>query len=215
MSQQINLFNPAFEKKKQYLSALGMAQGLALILAAGIALGWYGARQVSELERQAAASKVVLDAREARRAKVAADFPPRQKDPAIERALVQAEADQAALREARQILDGGELGNTQGYAGYFRAFARARVNGLWLTGAGIVGAGSQIGLQGRATQAELVPLYIAALGKESLLKGSSFARLDIAQGQAQDAGAATPYYVEFDLQSLAAPADGAAGAAKP
>ncbi len=214
MSQQINLFNPAFEKQKQYLSALSMAQGLGLILAAGIALNWYGARQVAELEQQAAASKAQLDAREARRAKAVIDFPARQKDPALDRALVQAEADQAALREAQHILEGGELGNTQGYADYFRAFARAKVSGLWLTGASIAGAGSQIGLQGRATQAELVPLYIAALGKEAILKGTSFARLDIAQGQAQDANAVAPYYVEFNLQSVAAPADGAAGAVK-
>ena len=68
MSQQINLFNPAFEKRKQALSALGLLQGLGLVLAASAAVVWFGARQVAALERTAADAKVVLDAREARRA---------------------------------------------------------------------------------------------------------------------------------------------------
>ncbi len=228
MSQQINLFNPAFEKRKQALSALGLLQGLGLVLAASAAVVWFGARQVAALERTAADAKVVLDAREAKRADVFARFPVPGKDPLIAGALGQAEADRSALLEAEQILQGGELGNTHGYADYFRAFARARVNGLWLTGASIAGAGKEIeiGLQGRVVQADLLPQYISALSRESALQGKSFARLDMATAQlpAQAAVAApalpgaapaagvaapAPRFIEFSLQSSAAPASGA------
>lgn len=191
MSQQINLFNPAFEKQKQVLSAATMAQGLLLILLAGIVLNWYGTRQLAVLQRAADASKATLEAREARRAKVIGDYPARQKDPSIGQALVQTDAERVALLEAQKILAGGELGNTQGYSAYFRAFANARVDGLWLTGANIVGAGSQIGLQGRALQAALIPAYINALGKEPVLKGKSFARLDIATSTPKTPAGAT------------------------
>jgi hypothetical protein len=230
VSQQINLFNPAFEKRKQVLTAAGMAQALGLILLASGALAWYGAHQVGVLERAAADSKVMLAAREARRADVLTRFPTPQKDPLIARALGQAEADRAALFEAQTILQGGELGNTQGYADYFRAFAHARVNGLWLTGASIVGAGKEIGLQGRTVQPDLVPQYIRALSRESVLQGKSFARLDMAAAQmpaaapalsppppgALAAAVAAPSlrFIEFSLQSSAAPAGGAAGAVK-
>lgn len=218
MSQQINLFNPAFEKRKQVLSALGLLQGLGLVLAASAAVVWFGARQVAALERTAADAKVVLDAREAKRADVFARFPVPGKDPLIAGALGQAEADRSALLEAEQILQGGALGNTHGYADYFRAFARARVNGLWLTGASIAGAGKEIeiGLQGRVVQADLLPQYISALSRESALQGKSFARLDMATAQlpAQAAVAApAPRFIEFSLQSSAAPASGA-GAVK-
>ena len=218
MSQQINLFNPAFEKRKQALSALGLLQGLGLVLAASAAVVWFGARQVAALERTAADAKVVLDAREAKRADVFARFPVPGKDPLIAGALGQAEADRSALLEAEQILQGGALGNTHGYADYFRAFARARVNGLWLTGASIAGAGKEIeiGLQGRVVQADLLPQYISALSRESALQGKSFARLDMATAQlpAQAAVAApAPRFIEFSLQSSAAPASGA-GAVK-
>ena len=60
MSQQINLFNPAFEKQKQVLAAATMAQGLLLILVMGAGLAWYGARQVKVLESAAAQSKAQL-----------------------------------------------------------------------------------------------------------------------------------------------------------
>ncbi len=214
MSQQINLFNPAFEKRKQALSALGLLQGLGLVLAASAAVVWFGARQVAALERTAADAKVVLDAREAKRADVFARFPVPGKDPLIAGALGQAEADRGALLEAEQILQGGALGNTHGYADYFRAFARARVNGLWLTGASIAGAGKEIeiGLQGRVVQADLLPQYISALSRESALQGKSFARLDMATAQlpAQAAvSAPAPRFIEFSLQSSAAPASGA------
>ena len=225
MSQQINLFNPAFEKRKQALSALGLLQGLGLVLAASAAVVWFGARQVAALERTAADAKVVLAAREAKRADVFARFSVPGKDPLIAGALGQAEADRSALLEAGQILQGGELGNTHGYADYFRAFARARVNGLWLTGASIAGAGKEIeiGLQGRVVQADLLPQYISALSRESALQGKSFARLDMATAQlpaqaavpapALPGAASAPRFIEFSLQSSAAPASGA-GAVK-
>ena len=200
------------------LSAVGLLRGLGLVLAASAAVVWFGARQVAALERTAADAKVVLDAREAKRADVFARFPVPGKDPLIAGALGQAEADRSALLEAEQILQGGELGNTHGYADYFRAFARARVNGLWLTGASIAGAGKEIeiGLQGRVVQADLLPQYISALSRESALQGKSFARLDMATAQlpAQAAvSAPAPRFIEFSLQSSAAPASGA-GAVK-
>lgn len=180
MSQQINLFNPAFEKQKQVLAAATMAQGLLLILVMGAGLAWYGARQVAVLESAAVQSKAQLAVREARRTRVLADYPARAKDPAIGEALAKAEADRSALLAAQKTLQGSDLGNTHGYSAYFRAFANRKVDGLWLTGASITGAGGQIGLQGRALQPAQVPAYITALGRDPVLRGKTFARLDIA-----------------------------------
>ena len=228
MSQQINLFNPAFEKRKQVLAAATMAQGLLLILVMGAGLAWYGARQVKVLESAAAQSKAQLAEREARRAKVLADYPVRAKDPAVAQALAQAEADRTALLAAQKTLEGGDLGNLHGYSAYFRAFANRKVDGLWLTGASIAGADSQIGLQGRALQPALVPAYITALGRDPVLRGKTFARLDIAESvpktpasgmaapvPAVSVAAARPVslpYVEFDLQSTAVPVEAGAPA---
>ena len=225
MSQQINLFNPAFEKQQQVLSAATMAQGLLLIAFVGAGLAWYGHNQAAKLEQAEAQSQQQLKDRQARLAKVQADYPARSKDPALAQSLAQSEAERTAMLEAQKLLAGGDLGNTNGYSAYFRAFANGRINGLWLTGASIVGAGSQIGLQGGALQASLVPAYISALGRQPVLRGKTFARLDIGASTppaapgapaapANPAAAAAPVmsYLAFDLQSQPKTDDAAGGA---
>jgi hypothetical protein len=131
-----------------------------------------------------------------------------------------AEAELKALHDVSSVLQGGALGNTAGYAEYFRAFSRQNVSGLWLTGVSINGAGNDIGVQGRAMQATLIPNYIARLTGERVMRGKTFASLDIGRPEARSrggfigAGPAAAPFVEFSLQSTAqeAPNETAAAA---
>jgi hypothetical protein len=91
-----------------------------------------------------------------------------------------------------------------------RAFSRQILNGVWLTGFSIHGAGSEIGLQGRAMQPELVPAYISRLKREPVMQGKSFATLEMQLPLADQAGKGDPAtarqrvpagYIEFSLQS--------------
>lgn len=216
MSQQINLFNPLLQKRKNYLSAQTMAQALGLVLAAGLALAFYGQRQVANLEQQALAGKAELRVREARKVQVASAFPARVKDQSIELGIAQAATEHQSLQQVQAILQRGEFGNTRGYSPYFRAFARSRIDGLWLTEVAIVGAGNAIGLKGRVVAPGLLPRYINGLAEQPVLKGKTFARLEMGAqpGQEKDKnqvkdpakpGAdklpAAPPYLEFSLQS--------------
>lgn len=215
MSQQINLFNPQFEPQKHHMSA--RTAGLAL---AGLALGLLvlsvlGKRSLAELEQREAGTATALAQLEAKRDQIARDFPPHKKDPALAQELAAAEAQRQLLQDASAVLASGELGNTRGYAGYFRALAQARVEGVWLTGVDIAGAGNAIGLQGRALHASLLPAYITRLGQQEILKGKTFASLDI--GPPPQAAVAAPQsqapsvpYVAFSLQSSNPPAASAA-----
>ena len=86
--------------------------------------------------------------------------------------------------------------------------SRQNVSGLWLTGVTIGGAGNDIGVQGRAMQATLIPNYIARLTAERVMHGKTFASLDIGRpdATAASAPAAAPApspFVEFSLQSTA------------
>lgn len=202
MSQQINLFNPIFLKQKKMFTALPMAEALGVIIAGALLLDWYAVRSVGELEREAAAGKAMLAKREQRLTRARAQFAPRARDPALAAQVTAAEAELKALHDVAAVLQGGALGNTAGYAEYFRAFSRQNVNGLWLTGLSINGAGNDIGVQGRAMQATLIPSYIARLTGERIMRGKTFASLDI--GRPDAAGAAAPAaspFVEFSLQS--------------
>jgi hypothetical protein len=190
---------------------------VGIVLLAALAVGVTARQRVAALEAQAATVKADLAAREARKASAGIDFAPRQKSPALERELEQAESERRALLGVSAILDKGEFGNTRGYSAYFRAFARSGVSGLWLTGVRIVGAGSEIGLQGRALQASLLPGYLQGLSREPVLKGTTFGHLEMGQPKpASGVGAATttgasavvnappaPSFVEFSLQATA------------
>lgn len=211
MSQQINLFNPRFRRQKNYFSAGVLAGAVGVALLASLLAGVLAMQRAAQLEAEAAVLKAELAAREARRAAAAIEFAPRARSTVLAQELVRAEQEHRALRDVSEVLRKGDIGNVRGYSAYFQAFARSSVNGLWLTGVQINGAGSEIGLQGRALQASLLPGYLQGLSREPVLKGTSFGRLEMGQPAPEEGGrpAAPAPYVEFSLQAVP-PADPAA-----
>lgn len=191
MSQQINLFNPIFLKQKKIFTAVHMAQTLGLVAAGALLLAAYGALKTSQLAGYAATGKAAVAAAEARLAKVSAEFPPRQKSKELEAEVARMQEQVKSLREVQSVLERGELGNTSGYSEYWRALARQSVSGVWLTGVTVVGAGKEIGIEGRALQPELVPGYIQRLTREAVLQGKTFGSLEISRPGAPGGNPAT------------------------
>ena len=206
MSQQINLFNPIFLQQKKIFSSKTMVQALGVLTLGVAAMAAYGNVRVAALQRQADAGAAQLQQRQARLAAVTAEFAPRQKDPQLAAEVQEAERQLGALREVSGVLQRGELGNTRGYAEYFRALARQHADGLWLTGLTINGAGSEIGVRGRALDPAAVPGYLTRLTREPILQGKGFGSLSISEGAREAAagtqtGAQPAPFVEFSLQS--------------
>lgn len=208
MSQQINLFNPVFLQQKKIFSARTMAAALLVLFAGLGALNAYGNMRVQALQREADAGAAQLAQKQARLDNVGKEFVPRQKSAAVDAELVEAERQLAALRDVSNVLARGELGNTQGYAEYFRAFARQHADGLWLTGLSISGAGLDIAVRGRALDPQRVPGYLNRLTLEPVMRGKAFGSLQISQGAAgsrvDESGKSVPLaapYVEFSLLS--------------
>jgi hypothetical protein len=71
---------------------------------------------------------------------------------------------------------------------------------LWLTGFDINGDGSQMNLQGAATNPQLLPTYIQRMNNEPVMRGKSFSALQMKQPKSPD-GKPVRSYVEFSLQS--------------
>lgn len=210
MSHQINLFNPLLLKQRKHFSAITMMQALGLILLGCLGIGIYTSYQVSSLTKVAAATTARLGESQAQLAQVNAAYAARQKSKSLEADIQKAEMDAKSLQQVMDILQKGEFGNKTGYAEYLRAFSRQILDGVWLTGFSIYGAGSEIGIQGRALQPELVPTYITYLKREPVMQGKSFATLEmqrpsIDQTKKQDATGDKPRvqagYIEFSLRS--------------
>jgi hypothetical protein len=209
VSQQINLFNPAFQAKRKLFGAMAMAQALLLLVIGVAAIGYYCERSISALQREADSGVRQLEKKKRQLAGVSDELRPRQKSPELEAQLAEAEAQLTSLKRIASVIDRGELGNATGYSEYFRALARQHVDGLWLTGLAITGAGCDIGVHGRALNASLLPGFLGRLTQERILQGKAFGSLQISQpgqpqvsdkdGKAARAGAAP--FVEFSLQS--------------
>lgn len=210
MKQQINLFNPAFQPQKQVLSARMMGISLGVLLAGVVGLAIVERNQTAQLQQQADVGARQLEASQARLAAATAEFPPRRKDPTIDAQLVEAERQLASLRHISGVVARGELGDTSGFAGYFKALARQSVQGLWLTGVSVAGGGAQIGIKGRSVDPATVPGYLNRLTSEPLMQGKSFASLQIGQAaplavpvaDGQPPATRPAPYVEFSLQSV-------------
>lgn len=214
MSQQINLFNPVFLKKKKYFSALTMVQALGMILAGSLVLSVYIHFHLSGLAREAEASGLQLKAAQDQLARVNALSAQRTKNKALEEDAQKAEEESASLQRQFDVLKGGDFGNTEGYSEYFRAFARQVVDGLWLTGLSLTAGGNEVGIHGRTLRPELVPVYINRLKSEPVMKGKAFATLEmqapsesVSEGASNNNNASPrkprehPAYIEFHLQS--------------
>jgi Tfp pilus assembly protein PilN len=211
VSQQINLFNPIFLKQKKYFAAVTMVQALGVILLGCLLLTGYAELQVKSRTQQAADSTALLAKTKAQLITVSTQFAPRQSNPALDVEIKKTESSVQSLQRVFDALQSGEFGDTRGYSSYFRSFARQIVDGLWLTGVHINGAGNQIDLKGRTLHAELVPEYLRRLGREADMKSKTFSTLDM-QVPMVDAPAdpdgkvskppVPANYIEFDLESI-------------
>jgi len=201
MSQQINLFNPIFMKRRKYFSLLAMLQALGMIIAGSLFFYGYAIDQVGQLKKQSEESNKRYNAEEARLIRLTAEFSPQQADQALQNEVRQLEKQLADQAELIGVIKSGAVGNTTGYSEYMRAFSRQVVQGLWLTGFRVVGDATQISLSGAVLSPELLPAYIQRLSKEDIMQGKTFATLQMQQPKVAADQGNNARYVEFTLHS--------------
>lgn len=211
MSAQINLLNPALRRRRVVVSLrhLGLVVAVAVL---AMALGQaYLAHDLSRARTTLAAIQDAHDARVARLAKLQGAERPGDAS-ALGAEIRRLESELRAQQEGLAALRSGAVGARAGYAEYLRALSRGAVHGLWLTGFTIAGSGD-ITLHGRLTRAEFLPQYIQRLSGEPVLRGRTFATLDVTQpaAGAPPAALAPPEYLEFTLASSERQAVAAAG----
>lgn len=207
MSQQINLFNPAFKKQDKSFSALTMLRAFGVIILGSLLVYGYADYQGRQLTLQLDESVRRFKSEQERLTRLTAEFSPQQSGQALQDDVQQLEkklGEQTGLIETLKS-GSGAVGNTSGYSEYMRAFSRQAVQGLWLTSFQVSGGEAQISLSGAVLNPESLPAYIQRLGQESVMRGKTFTTLQMqqpkAEGSAAAGSAAAPRYVEFRLHS--------------
>jgi len=206
VSQQVNLYNPALLPKPDVFSARVVLACLAASLALAVVLSasaTWNATQLAEADR---VSELHLTQTRDDITRMTQDLTARKPNSELTAELESLDALYAGRSEVIEVLKSGSLGDTNGVSGYFKALARENVEGLWLTGFTVVGAGKDITLEGRTLRADLVATYLRKLGDEEILRGHAFAMLrvqkpPIVPGQPAGASAARPEYLEFRMGS--------------
>jgi hypothetical protein len=208
MSQNINLFSPAFRKQRQSVTLATVAQCLAITLVALGSYHFYLGTQVRGLADELKSADGLLAKQRGYVDRVKGKSAAKP-DAQIDADIARYESELKVARQSIEALKGGAFGNQQGFAEYLRAFSRQSVNGLWLTGFTIAGSGD-MEIRGRVLSPDLVPGYIQRLNKEQVLAGRSFARLEMARPKPQAAPVvkdkdaakappAAPRFLEFSL----------------
>jgi len=212
--KQINLYQAAFHPPRIILPARKLLAGGALFLCGLLGLYVWDAWRLAQLRRDVSQ----LTQRAAHlEARVKASGVVQQADP---RVLAEAENVEARMRNlqlAQAALASGALGLETGYSTQFRALARARIPGAWLTRVEIGELGHEMNLRGRALSGEDSARLIASLRREPLFVGLSFAGLTLAPPEdkskpvpngaegkvegAQAGGTPPPRFLEFALSA--------------
>lgn len=202
MSQQINLFNKALQQHGGKFSTQNMLQGLAAIIFLVILFYAYLYYQTSMLGQQLQQSNKSLATDQQKLAGLIAEFSRQRAGLSIEQELKKLEAEAIAQREIIASLKSGVIGNTKGYSEYMQAFARQVVTGLWLTGFSIDDEARQMSMSGAALKAELVPGYIMRLNNEKVMRGKTFASLQMSLPKTVAGSKVITPHLEFVLQSV-------------
>ena len=208
MSQNINLFNPAFRKPRQLLTLAVVAQLLGITLAALFSYNYYLQQQVNNLAAELAASEKLLRAQGDFVDKLKAKSVPHVSEAQLDSEITQLEAELKLAEESIAAMKGGAFGSQRGFAEHLRAFSRQAIGGLWLTGFSI-GSG-ELEIRGRTLSPDLLPSFIQRLNREQVLAGHPIARLEMIRpkpepvadkGKGADKAERAPPFLEFSLAS--------------
>ncbi len=205
MAQQINLFDPALLRKRDWfaLSNVVLGAGLAAVLVA--AAGFLARGGLPELQTQAKTGETQLKAMREQVLVLGQRVADRKADPRIEQELDVARHLAEARGVVLETLRQGLAADVPPFADYLRGLARQSMTGLWITGFVWDATSDSMEIRGRTTDPALLPEYIRRLNREPAFRGHAFAALKVAEGKPEPvANTTTPSAAKSSVPAEAA-----------
>lgn len=204
--KQINLYQAEFRPPRIVLPTRSLLLGVAAFTAGLLGLHAWDSWKLGLYQQEA--QRMSERAERVERQLEQAARGGRQADPHVVAEAEALEARVHALQFAQEAMAGGELGSETGYAAQFLALSRATVPGAWLTRIEISNRGRAMNLEGRVLHGEDPARLIAALGRQPLFMGLSYAALNVqppkdeeTPGDAQAKPAQARGFLEFSLSA--------------
>jgi len=183
MQQQVNFLQSRFREQTTVLPSMLLLQVCGALFVTMILIYAFAANRIggvaSELRVISAQETVALERLENLRGtihNVMGEQSWAQKLDAASELLREKEASLA-------LIEGPDLGNTDGFSSHLRALARQGFDGLWLTNISLSARGEKTWLQGESMQAGFVPVYLQSLADEPPFAEQRFHRLIIDRGE--------------------------------
>lgn len=185
MHQQINLYQPVSNVRNEPFSAVMMLVLLCFTLL--MMMGFYGMlfwkkstmqTEVSILKNQYEQTLMTVAKLEATVIKLTDSSKEKQQLKHLKKIYA---SKQNALNELSTMV----IGNSDGVSEYFSALARQNIEPIWFSDINVYSGGQQLFLQGKTTDAQYIPQFMASLKEESVFNGINF-KLFKAQREGDD-----------------------------
>lgn len=174
MRQQINLYQPIFNREHKQLSGATLVTALGVVVVTLLGLSGYAHHRAGQLAQEVEAMRERAVQQEQVVAKVGELHAARGNPAEIEARVKQLSETVAARKRALNVLQAGDAGQTVGFAGRLEALARRHVEGLWIDSLVLSGTNGSMTLQGATLNADTVPVYLQGLAHERALAGTRF-----------------------------------------
>lgn len=198
MAQQINLYDPALLRKRDWLALSNVVLGAGVLALLVVAAGWLTRLDVPTLQAQAATQDTQLKAMREQVLALGKRVADRHADPRLEQELAAARQLAEARSEVLGVLRQRLAADAPPFADYLRGFARQTMTGLWLTGFAWDATADSIEIRGRTVDPALLPEYIRRLNREPAFRGHAFAALNVVEGKSETPAQKASFH-EFTL----------------
>ncbi len=183
MAQQINLYDPALLKRRDWFALAHVVLAAAVLATSVIVAGVLAQRDLPTLKDQAATNDTQLKALRDQVLVLGQRVAERKPDPRVEHELAAVRLLAGVRGEVLLTLRQRIESQADPFADYLRGFARQSVTGLWLTAFTYDAASGSMEIHGRTVDPALLPEYIRRLNKEPAFRGRAFAALKLAEGK--------------------------------
>lgn len=179
MMQQVNLYADELRPRHEPLQASTALLAVVVALALVIVSAGYVRYELNTRQSSLAQLKTELQVVEVEVGALTSEVESQRVDPdltlALDEVAGRVERRRRLLKEVERLVVTGE----DGFSPYLAAMARQVPAGVWLTAFRINLDQAEVGLTGRASSGNRVPLYLERLGSEPVFRGREFERFDL------------------------------------
>ena len=180
--QQINLYLPHLRPRVDYLSPANSAIGIGCLLLLSVLITVFSYLGVSGADEDLAEVQHRVDQLSAEVDAAKAALPKRDSG-ALDKRIAALKQDVNHRQSISRLVQAADFGNQMGFSEKLVSLASNSSSELALTAFGFANGGRQIMLEGNASRAEAVPVYVDKLQSSRAFTGSVFGRLDISRGE--------------------------------